>query len=173
MFKFPQPNDNKLLVRSATQNDLSAACEVDYEAFSPYGTAELSSVIEARWAAFPKGFIVAERHSRIIGYGTSEKWANVREPAMNEDPHLTHVPTGRIFCITAMAVRKDSRNEGVGLALLNRFEEIARQEKCVKIILETTHAQGFYIKRGFYLYGKRKQMNADLEILCYDLSSFL
>ncbi len=169
MSKDPRLDHNALIIRNAYQKDISDACNVDYEAFSPYGTAELPSVIEARWETFPQGFIVAERHSQVIGYGTSEKWDAVRQPAMNEDPHLTHVPSGRIFCITAMAVRKDSRSQGVGVALLNNLIKIARQENCVKIVLETTHAQAFYLKRGFYLFGRRTQMNADLEILCYDL----
>ena len=152
-------------VRLARQKDLKDACTIDYEAFSPYGTAELSSVIEARWRVFPQGFVVAESDGQVIGYGTSEKWLSEREPAMDEDPSKSHYPDGRFFCITAMAVREKWRTRGVGALILAALIQIARSEQCQAILLETTHAKSFYLKRGFHVTGEREQMNTKLLIL--------
>ncbi len=152
-------------IRLAEQGDIIAACDIDKEAFSPYGTAELPSVIKARWHVFPQGFVVAQYGNFIVGYGTTEKWLSEREPAMNEDPSTSHHPEGSIFCITAMAVRKEWRKRGVGSAILESLIQIAKAEKCRAILLETTHAQSFYLKRGFQITGGREQMDTNLAIL--------
>jgi ribosomal protein S18 acetylase RimI-like enzyme len=152
-------------VRIARKKDIKSACDIDYEAFSPYGTAEMSSIIEARWKVFPQGFVVAETGDQVIGYGTSEKWISEREPVMDEDPSKSHYPEGRIFCITAMAVRQEWRACGVGTAILDSLIQIAKNEKCRVILLETTHAQNFYLKRGFRATSEREQMNTKLSIL--------
>lgn len=152
-------------IRLAEQDDIIHACDIDAEAFSPYGTAELPSVIKDRWHVFPQGFIVAQYENLIVGYGTSEKWLSEREPAMNENPSESHHPEGIIFCVTAMAVRKEWRRRGVGSAILESLIQIAKAEKCRAILLETTHAQSFYLKRGFQITGGRGQMDADLAIL--------
>jgi GNAT superfamily N-acetyltransferase len=154
-----------MIVRNATVNDLEDACNIDYEAFSLYRTSELPSVIRARWKAFPEGFVVAEIGDIFVGYGSAEKWVKIREPAMNEDPATTHFPQGRIFCITTVAVRKDWRNQGVGRAILARLKEVARRERCLKIILETSHARDFYLKFGFQVAQKREQWDAQLDIM--------
>lgn len=159
----------EVLIRLAKQTDLLEACAIDYEAFSPYGTSELPAIVEARWNVFPQGFVVAEIGDRVVGYGTSEKWLNEREPAMNEDPSKSHNSEGRIFCITAMAVRMEWRKQGVGSAILDKLIQIAKDERCRLILLETTHAQHFYQKRGFHLIGHRDQMNKQLEILALNL----
>lgn len=152
-------------VRLARQEDIKEACDIDYESFSPYGTAEMPSVIEARWRVFPRGFVVAETDSQVIGYGTSEKWMSEREPVMDEDPSKSHCSEGRIFCITAMAVRKEWRTRGVGAAILASLIQIAKNERCQAILLETTHAQNFYLNRGFHETGERQQMSTKLSIL--------
>jgi len=162
-------SDFSIEVRLARQEDVKEACAIDYEAFSPYGTAELPSVIEARWKVFPQGFVIAEIDGRLIGYGTSEKWLSQREPTMDEDPFTTHCPEGYFFCVTAMAVRNDWRNRGVGASILAFLIEIAKNERCQVVILETTHAQNFYLKRGFKIIGERKQMNRTLSILSLNL----
>lgn len=159
------PSDMDIKVRLAKREDLRDAYAIDYEAFSPYGTAELPSIIEARWEVFPQGFVVAETGSHIIGYGTSEKWLSEREPAMNEDPFKSHCPEGGFFCITAMAVRKEWRRHGAGSAILEALIQISKNERCQAVLLETTHAQSFYLKRGFYIMGEREQMNTKLSIL--------
>jgi GNAT superfamily N-acetyltransferase len=88
---------------------------------------------------------------------------------MNENPKTTHFPFGQFFCVTAMAIRREWRNLGIGTAIISRLKEIAIQENCVKIILETSHAQQFYLEQSFYVIGTREQMGTKLIILGYDL----
>jgi GNAT superfamily N-acetyltransferase len=156
-------------VRLAKQEDLDETCSIDYEAFSPYGTAEIPSIIKARWEVFPQGFVIAENKGYIIGYGTSEKWRYKHEPVMDENPFKSHYTDGRFFCITAMAVRRDWQGLGVGSLILETLIQIAKNEECQAILLETTHAQSFYFKRGFHAIGKREQMKTTLSILVLDL----
>ncbi|HSD22856.1 MAG TPA: GNAT family N-acetyltransferase [Solirubrobacterales bacterium] len=55
--------------------------------------------------------------------------------------------------VTAMVVDESARGSGVGTALLERLEEVARSEGCDKIDLTTRHeregAAAFYRRRGF------------------------
>ncbi|HYN88189.1 MAG TPA: GNAT family N-acetyltransferase [Ardenticatenaceae bacterium] len=158
-------SDPLVVIRPARQDDLVQVFDIDHEAFSPYGTAETPDIIAKRWEVFPEGFIVVERDGVILGYGSSEKWLHQREPSLNEDPSQTHSPLGRIFCITAMAVRRYSWNQGFGSSILERLICIARRHECKQVILETTHAQQFYLHRGFRIIKERRQWDATLAVL--------
>lgn len=156
--------------RPATSTDLPQIADLDHEAFSPYGTAESPAVFARRLAVFPEGFIVAEDQGAIVGYGCSEKWLALREPVMDEDPALTHHPAGVVFCITGMAVRLSHRGRGLGLALAQRMIDIARQQGCRQVLLETTHAQGLYERLGFHRAEERTQHGIQLTIMSLDLT---
>jgi ribosomal protein S18 acetylase RimI-like enzyme len=143
--------------------------DLDDEAFSPYGTVEGIEVFRARLQSFPAGFIVLEVDGEIAAYACSEKWLCEREPKLNENSKDTHHPNGKIFFITGMAVSVTYRGKGYGLALLDRLTAIARQENCDKIVLETTHAQGFYLKRGFKVTGTRQERGVALNVMVLEL----
>lgn len=153
------------LIRLALPADLPQVAAIDYEAFSPYGTAESPDIFSARLSTFPDGFIVLESQGIVLGYGSSEKWLEEREPGLNEDPFDTHHPNGRIFCITAMAVRRAWQRQGLGTALLGQLFTIARRQACGQIVLETTHAQGFYAPHGFQVVRQRQEAGVTLSIL--------
>jgi ribosomal protein S18 acetylase RimI-like enzyme len=68
-----------------------------------------------------------------------------------------------------MAVRMKYRGKGYGLAVLDKLIEIAHQEGCIKIILETTHAQGLYFKRGFRIVRSREERGIRLDVMALDL----
>src|SRR5215510_9200432 len=104
-------------IRQAQENDLSEVADLDYEAFSPYGTAEDAETFSLRFKAFPSGFVVLTENGEIVAYGCSEKWLTEREPGLDENPLDTHKPEGKIFCITGMAVRIKHRGKGHGLAV--------------------------------------------------------
>ncbi len=146
-----------ITIRNAHPSDLPQIYDIDAEAFSPYGTAESPNVIAARLSAFPEGFLVLEKNGVVLAYASSEKWLSNREPALDEDPSTTHYPLGKIFCITAMAVRRANQRRNLGSALLNRIISIARKHRCEHIVLETTHAKGFYLARGFHTIRERQQ----------------
>ena len=162
-------NSQPFTIRLANETDLPQICEIDDEAFSPYGTAESPQVIAARLAVFPKGFVFLEKDGVVLGYGSSEKWLHDREPALNEDPSTTHHPSGQVFCITAMAVWRAFWKQGFGSAILYRLITIARQEQCGHVVLETTHARQFYLKRGFHVVQERQQMSVVLYVMQREL----
>jgi len=164
-------DNNRVLIRNARDQDIPAVVEIDAEAFSSYGTAEKQETFQLRLTAFPDGFIILIAENEVAGYGCSEKWLSEREPALDENPMVTHNLDGRILCITGMAVKAKHRGKGYGLRILDKFLEIAHQERCQKIILETTHARDFFQKRGFQTVKKRTEGEASLDVMSLDVES--
>jgi ribosomal protein S18 acetylase RimI-like enzyme len=162
----------KILVRNARDQDIPTVAEIDIEAFSPYGTAEKPETFQLRLNAFPDGFIILVADNEIAAYGCSEKWLTEREPGLDENPLASHQPDGRIFCITAMAVKMKHRKQGYGLLILDKLIEIAHREGCKKIVLETTHAQGLYLKRGFKTVQSRMERGISLDVMSLDIESY-
>jgi N-acetylglutamate synthase-like GNAT family acetyltransferase len=110
--------------------------------------------------------------NEIAAYGCSEKWLTEREPGLDENPLVTHQPEGRILCITAMAVKMNYRGRGYGLRILDKLLEIAHREGCKKIVLETTHAQGLFLKRGFKTVQQRTEREISLDVMSLDIESY-
>jgi ribosomal protein S18 acetylase RimI-like enzyme len=165
-------DQNKILVRNAREQDIPTVAEIDAEAFAPYGTAEKPETFQRRLTTFPDGFIVLVAESEIAAYGCSEKWLAEHEPGLDQDPFVTHQPGGRILCITAMAVKKKFQGRGYSLLVLDRLMEIAHGHGCRKIVLETTHAQDLYQKRGFKTVQKRTERGVSLDIMSLDIESY-
>jgi ribosomal protein S18 acetylase RimI-like enzyme len=156
-------------LRFAVAADLPEIVALDHEAFSPYGTAESAEVFARRLQVFPAGFVVAEDQGVIVGYGCSEKWLVLEEPALDQDPERRHRPHGTVFCITGMAVSLSHRGRGLGLAIAQRLLAIAQDQGCQHIVLETTHAQGLYERIGFRHAGERAQDGVTLTVMQLDL----
>ena len=165
-------DNTAILVRNARDQDISAVTEIDSEAFSPYGTAEKPETFQLRLTAFPNGFIILVAGNEIAAYGCSEKWLAEHEPGLDENPLKTHQPDGRIFCITAMAVKTKYRGKGYGLRILDKLMEIAHNEGCRKIVLETAQAQGLYLKRGFKTVRNRTERGISLDVMSLDIESY-
>ena len=162
-------DNTKILVRNARDQDIPAVAEIDAEAFTPYGTAEKLETFQLRLTAFPNGFIILVADNEIAAYGCSEKWLTEREPGLDENPLITHQPEGRIFCITGMAVKMKYRGRGYSLLILDKLIETAHIEGCKKILLETTHAQDLYLKRGFKTVRSRTEREISLDVMSLDL----
>jgi N-acetylglutamate synthase-like GNAT family acetyltransferase len=165
-------DNSKILVRNAREQDISAVAEIDTEAFSPYGTAEKPETFQLRLTAFPDGFIILVADNEIAAYGCSEKWLVEREPGLDENPLATHHSDGRVFCITSLAVKIKYRKRGHGLLVLDKLIEIAHREGCRKILLETTHAQGLFLKRGFTTVQNRTERGVSLDVMSLDIVSY-
>ncbi len=165
-------DNTSVLVRNARDQDLPAVIEIDAEAFSPYGTAEKPETFQLRLTTFPDGFIILVAENEIAAFGCSEKWLTEREPGLDENPSVTHQPEGRILCITAMAVKTKYRGRGYGLRILDKMLEIAHREGCRKIVLETTHAQGLFLKRGFQTVQNRIEREVSLDVMSLDIESY-
>jgi ribosomal protein S18 acetylase RimI-like enzyme len=165
-------DNTKILIRNARDQDMAAVAEIDAEAFSPYGTAEKPETFQLRLTAFPDGFIILIADNEIAAYGCSEKWLTEREPGLDEDPLATHQLDGRIFCITAMAVKTKYRGRGYSSLVLDKLIEIAHKEGCRKIILETTHAQDLYRERGFKVVKNRTERGILLDVMSLEIESY-
>ena len=165
-------DNTRVLIRNARDQDMPAVVEIDTEAFAPYGTAEKPETFQLRLDAFPDGFIILVAENEIAAFGCSEKWLTEREPGLDENPLTTHQPGGRILCITALAVKMKFRGRGHGLRVLDKLMEIAHNEGCRKIMLETTHAQGLFQKRGFQTVQNRLERGISLEVMSLDIESY-
>ena len=165
-------DNTKTLVRNARDQDIIAVAEIDAEAFSPFGTAEKPETFQHRLTAFPDGFLILIAENEIAAYGCSEKWLTEREPSLDENPLTTHQPDGRILCITGMAVKPKYRGRGYSLLVLDKLIEIAHNEGCKKIVVETTHAQDLYLKRGFQTVQNRTERGISLDIMSLDIESY-
>src|ERR1044071_6299960 len=165
-------NSTKVLVRNAREQDIATVVEIDAEAFSPYGTAEKPETFQLRLTAFPEGFIILIADNEVAAYGCSEKWLTEREPGLDQNPLASHQPDGRILCITAMTVKTKYRGRGYGLLVLDKLMEIAHREGCRKIVLETTHAQDLYLKRGFKTVQNREERGISLDVMALDIESY-
>jgi ribosomal protein S18 acetylase RimI-like enzyme len=151
-------------IRYALSNDAHRIAELDYEAFSWSNTQEDEEIFRNRIIAYPTGCVVLELENVIIGYGTAEKWLTERDPEVGQDALSVHQPTGKIFCITAMAIQKDYQRCGLGSRILETLINIAKEEKCTCVILET--GKPFWYERfSFETIGQRTQNNATMFIM--------
>jgi N-acetylglutamate synthase-like GNAT family acetyltransferase len=71
-----------------------------------------------------------------------------------------------------MAVKTKYRGRGYGLLMLDKLLEIAHREGCRKIVLETTHAQGLFLKRGFQKAESRTERGISLDVMFLDIESY-
>jgi ribosomal protein S18 acetylase RimI-like enzyme len=165
-------DNTKILVRNAREQDMFAVAEINAEAFASDGTAEKPETFQRRLTAFPNGFIILIADNEISAYGCSEKWLTEREPGLDENPLVTHQLDGRIFCITAMAVKMKYRERGYDALVLDKLMEIAHKEGCRKIILETTHDQDLYLKRGFKVVQNRTERGISFDIMSLEIESY-
>ena len=165
-------DQTKILVRNAREQDIPAVAEIDAEAFSGYGTVEKPETFQSRLTAFPNGFIILVAENEIAAYGCSEKWLTERAPGIVENPLTTHQPDGRIFCITAMAVKQKYQSRGYGRLVLDKLIETAHNEGCRKILLETPHAQDLYLKRGFKVIQNRTERGIPLAVMALEIESY-
>ena len=166
------PQNSKILLRNARDQDIPSVAEIDAESFSAYGTAEKPETFQRRLTAFPNGFIILVTENEIGGFGCSEKWLTEREPSLDENPLVSHQLDGRIFCITALAVKKKFQGRGYRLLILDKLIETAHREGCRKIVLETTHAQELYLQRGFKTVQKRTERGVSLDVMSLDIKSY-
>lgn len=163
-------------IRQATVADLPQLIALDQAMFGMYGADEDPAVIAARIAVFPAGCVVLEEDSvsdrspYLLGYLTTEKWDTLREPALDEDPRLTHKPTGAVLNITTLAVAPQQQQRGFGRQLLAYALALAQREACTEVVLETARAEHFYRRYGFVKLGERSQRGVLLHVMHYPLT---
>ena len=99
------------------------------------------------YESYPKGFIVAEKAHKIVGFIIGVK---------------TATDSSRILML---AVSEKNRRKKIGSTLLNEFLKIMINEKVKYVELEVRTdndiAKNFYIKYGFKIKGKIKDFYQD------------
>jgi ribosomal protein S18 acetylase RimI-like enzyme len=163
-------DNTKILVRNAREQDIPAVLEIEAEAASDSQSAAAQEVFQQRLTVFPNGFIILVADNEIAGYGCSEKWLDEHEPQPDSNPMATHQPDGRIFYITALAVKKKFRGRGYRSVLLDKLIETAHLEVCRKVIVETSDDQDLYQQRGFKIVQNRKERGTSLDVLSLDMA---
>ena len=162
----------KILVRNAREQDLPAVAAIYAEAFSPNGIVEKPETLLRRLMAFPNGFVILVADNEIAAFGFSEKWLTEREPGLDKKPLATHQPDGRIFCITALAVKQTYQSRGYDLLVLDKLIETAHNEGCRKVLMESTHDQDLYLQRGFKVIDNRTEHGVPLAAMALEIESY-
>lgn len=165
------PDNTRILVRNAREQDIPAVAEIDAEAFPSHETTETLQTFQKRLTAFPNGFIILVADNEIAAYGCSEKWLDEHGPGPDEDPLASHQPDGRIFYITNLAVKKKYQGRGYRRVVLERLIENAHLEGCRKVVIETPDAQDLYLERGFKTIRDRTVRGAPRDVMSLDLES--
>ena len=157
-----------VLVRNAREQDLPAVAEI--EAASPGQTAAGTETHQQRLTVFPNGFFILVAGNEIAGYGCSEKRLDGPMQQPDSPPAAGHKPDGKLFFITALAVKKEYRGRGYRSMLLEKLIEMAHLEGCRKVLVETAHEQDLYRRRGFQVVQQRQERGHPLEVLSLDLA---
>src|SRR5690349_21866094 len=165
-------DQNRILIRNAREQDIPAVVEITAESSSPSGPAKTAETFQRHLTTFPNGFIILVAENEIAAYGYSEKWLSEREPGSGANPATTHQPDGRVFYIAGMAVKTKSRGRGYRLMVLDKLMEIAHNEGCRKIILETTDGQDVYLQRGFQPVQGQTEGGIPTNVMALDIESY-
>jgi ribosomal protein S18 acetylase RimI-like enzyme len=127
-------------VREAEPEDVEAIMDLVGQLGYPSQAHAVAGRLERLAADAASWVFVAVRDGRVIGVVS----AHVMTILERDDP---------IARVTAMAVDESARESGVGSALLERVEAVARAEGCDTIDLTTRYeregAAAFYRRRGF------------------------
>jgi len=161
-------------LRQATLNDLAVIIHLDQDIFGAYGADEEPGIIRSRLEVFPEGCVVlieTQENDSILGYLTTEKWASLREPMLDENPYETPNPLGTVLNITTLAIAPTYQNRQLGKRLLDYAVEIARRENCIQIVLETARAQRFYLRHNFTIISERQQRGIHLTVMGLDVAT--
>ncbi|HEX2993076.1 MAG TPA: GNAT family N-acetyltransferase [Anaerolineales bacterium] len=161
-------DNTKILVRNAREQDIPAVLEIEAETASQTATAQEG--FQQRMRVFPNGFIILVADNEIAGFGCSEKWLDEHEQQPDLTPMATHQPDGRIFFITALAVKKKFQGRGYRSVLLEKLIETAHLEGCRKVMLETARDQDLYLERGFKTVQNRNEHGKSLDRMALDLA---
>lgn len=148
-------------IRFVRPEDLDAVVRVEAECFPAAEAAERDS-LEARIAAFPDSFLVAERifDGEIIGFiNGAVTDARTIADEMFENISL-HNPAGAYQSIFGLDVIEACRRNGVAAALMNRMIETARERGRRGLILTCKDRLiHYYEKFGYVNMGVSKSVH--------------
>lgn len=132
--------ESGVIIRRAELSDSEAIAPLVGHLGYPTDASEIRARLERLLADAQSTVIVAEEHDDVVGLVTFDVL------------HLIYRP--RAQCrITALVVRDDRRRRGIGRALVQAVEEVARERECFRLELTTqagrNEALPFYASLGF------------------------
>jgi GNAT superfamily N-acetyltransferase len=141
------------MIRQARPQEGDVLAQIEAICF-PLAEAASPEQIEARLAAFPENFLVAERGGQIVGFING---ANNDDPclpdALYHDAGL-HRPEGAYQTVFGLDVLPPYRRQGVAAQLMERYIALARQRGKKGVILTCkSHLVHYYEKFGYVNYG--------------------
>ena len=148
-----------MLIRKAIKEDIPKVAEIyeaihDGEANGKFHTGWMPGVYPVRETAevaLERGeLFVAEREGKIVG---SAKINDLQEECYYSMPWMYPAEDGEVLVIHTLVVNPECNNIGVGGALLEYYEAMAREQGKKVLRLDTqernVRARAFYRKRGY------------------------
>jgi GNAT superfamily N-acetyltransferase len=129
-----------LMIRMATPADAPSLPTLLDQLGYPEGLGDVRSRLKRLLAGPESGVLVAESGGEVVGFGTFHFF----ELIYRSRPQCR---------LTALVVRFDHRRQGIGAALVDAIEQVARERGCSRIELTTRpgrdEAVPFYAALGF------------------------
>ncbi len=131
------------LIRNMTVKDLERVMEIEMESFPlPWSKESYLGELSNTFASY----LVCDYEGEIVGFGGI--WV------IFEEAHITNI-----------AIEQNYRQQGMGRMLMGKLENIARDKRAIRILLEVrpsnTAAQIMYRSLGFVPTGIRKKYYSD------------
>lgn len=131
------------IVRRMTEQDLDQIMDIEIEAFAvPWSRESYQSELRNNFATY----LICDVAGEVAGYAGI--WV------VFEEAHITNVAVGKSF-----------RSQGLGRALMEAVEKVAREKKALRILLEVRPsnqvARQMYESLGYVVTGQRKAYYVD------------
>ncbi|MEA1961315.1 MAG: ribosomal protein S18-alanine N-acetyltransferase [Bacillota bacterium] len=133
----------QFFIRKMTERDLDGVMEIEHESFTmPWSRESYLSELKNQFA----NYLLCDYEGEVAAYAGI--WV------VFEEAHITNVAVGTAY-----------RGKGMGKTLMLAAEEIARDKKALRILLEVrpsnTVARKMYTELGYMETGLRKQYYSD------------
>lgn len=124
----------KIAIREVQPKDVERVTEIEAICF-PEAEAAPRKSFEARIAAFPECFLVAEAEGQLIGFinGCATNSVVIYDELFYSTEH--HIPEGENIAVFGLDVIPEYRKQGIAACLMNRFIELAKDTGRKRVIL--------------------------------------
>ncbi len=125
---------SNIKIRTVQPDDLDHIAEIEAICFPPAEAASRQS-FQARIAAFPESFLVAESAGSMIGFinGCATNSPVIYDAMFHHTQH--HIPTGKHLAVFGLDVLPEYRQQGIAAQLMNAFIDLAKTTGRSQVIL--------------------------------------
>lgn len=144
---------SKLIIRTATKNDLDYVTAIEATCF-PAAEAAKRDIIKERLQAYSKGFFIGEVDGEIVGFINGGAFdAETIKDEFFEDMNL-HKDTNPALVIFGLDVHPEHQKKGYAAELMNHFIEFAKIDGKDRVLLTCKeHLIHYYGKFGYINHG--------------------